>query len=179
MLIPAAEAQIAFAGNTTDPALSYSGESFKTVFLALPFEAIGQAADRTAILSRTLEFFGGCEHPQILVDPLNIELQVESGQTSSAGFLMRNVGSGLLTFTITSTQAVPWLSFTPPSGSLLPSSSQLITVVFDASQLSLGVYTTTLEINSSSQDQVVVVLPVTLTVTAPVYVINLPLMIKE
>jgi hypothetical protein len=183
MLIPAADAQIAFAGNVTDSALSFSGESYKTVFLGFPFEAIGLGEEgvqsRAAVLSRTLEFFGGCEHPQILVDPLNIQVQVESGQTSSAGFLTRNAGFGLLTFTITSTQAVPWLSFTPPSGSLLPSSSQLINVVFDASQLSPGVYTTTLEINSSSQDQVVVVLPVTLIVTAPAYVINLPLLIKE
>ena len=181
MLIPAADAQIAFAGNYSDAAISYAGESFKTVFLAFPFEAIGTVDDpqgRTEVLSRTLEFFGGCEHPHIVVNPLSIELQVEKGQTASTSFLIRNSGSGSLTVTITDTQSVSWLAFTPSAGSILPSSSLQITTTFDTSQLLSGIYTTTLEIYNSDLDQPVIVIPVTLTVVKPVYETNLPILIK-
>jgi hypothetical protein len=58
---PDGQAQTAFSGNQGNAAISYAGNAFKTVFFGYPFEAIPQAADRQAVMSRLLEFFGSCQ----------------------------------------------------------------------------------------------------------------------
>jgi hypothetical protein len=179
MLISSADAQVAFSGNTTDPAVSLTGDGFKTVFLAFPFEATGQLEDRAAIVSRMMVFFGGCEHPQVLIDPLAIDIHVASGQSASTSFWVQNTGSGQLTFTITDTQSVSWFSFSPSSGSLLPSSGQQVRMIIDASLLQPGTYTTALQISSTSVDQPVIQLPITITVVNPSHIIRLPVVIKQ
>jgi hypothetical protein len=183
MLIPVDSEQIAFTGNATNPAITYAGAGFKTVFFGFPLEAIDDPedgiADRAAILSRALEFFGGCEHPEIVVDPLSMDLRLERGQTGLGSFFIRNSGSGYLTFTITDTQSVSWLAISLSAGGVLPTSSQPVTLTFDASLLPVGTYTTTLEIHSADLEQPVMNFSVSLTVVPPIYLSNLPLLNKR
>lgn len=56
---PNAQGMIAFTGNKGNAAVAYDGAAFNTVFLGFPFEAINLAG-RTAVMSATLAFFGGC-----------------------------------------------------------------------------------------------------------------------
>lgn len=184
MLIPDTEAQVAFAGNYTIAAISYSGASFKTVFLSFPFEAIGEAADpqtpldRAAILGRTLEFFGGCQDPRLLADTSPIDVVLEQGGTLSTSSLLRNTGMGSLTYTLTTSQPVSWLEILPDSGSILPSSSQVISLTVDVSNLPVGTYTTMLAISTNDSQNPNVFIPINLTVTSHVYITKLPMLIK-
>ena len=57
---PDAQAQLAFSGNQGNAAISYDGDTFNTIFLGYPLEAVSLAG-RQAILERTIDFFGGCE----------------------------------------------------------------------------------------------------------------------
>ena len=50
---------VAFEGNTTHAAVSYSQSDLHTVTLSFALEGL-PLADRTAVLLRSLEFFGGC-----------------------------------------------------------------------------------------------------------------------
>jgi hypothetical protein len=60
---PNAQGAVAFSGNQGNAAVSYAGSTFNTVFLGYPFEAIPGLADRSAVMDRTVTFFGGCEPP--------------------------------------------------------------------------------------------------------------------
>jgi hypothetical protein len=57
---PDAEAVLAFDGNQGDAAISYDGDVFNTVFFGYPLETVSLSG-REAILSRLIDFFGGCE----------------------------------------------------------------------------------------------------------------------
>ncbi|MFZ6027495.1 MAG: M20/M25/M40 family metallo-hydrolase [Chloroflexota bacterium] len=72
---PDAGGQVAFTGNLGNAATSYDGETFHAVFLAYPLEAVSPTG-RQEIISRALDFFGGC-------GPLNghIAGQVSDSQT--------------------------------------------------------------------------------------------------
>jgi hypothetical protein len=56
---PDMQAVLAFSGNHGNAAISYAGAAFNTVFLGYPLEAVSLSG-RQAILTRALEFFGGC-----------------------------------------------------------------------------------------------------------------------
>ncbi len=60
---PNAQGAVAFVGNQGNTAVSYAGSTFNSVFLGYPFEAISGLADRSAVMDRTVSFFGGCEPP--------------------------------------------------------------------------------------------------------------------
>jgi hypothetical protein len=74
---PDAQGAVAFSGNQGNAALSYAGSTFNTVFLGYPFEAISGLADRSAVMDRTVSFFGGCEPPiDVSITPAE---QIKSG----------------------------------------------------------------------------------------------------
>ncbi len=60
-VIPDASALVAFNGNQGNAAISYEGDSFKTVFFGYPFDAINALTDRQAVMDRLVGFFGSCE----------------------------------------------------------------------------------------------------------------------
>jgi hypothetical protein len=63
-LTPASPALPAFIGNPNDtrPGLSVDTGTYKVVFLAFPFEAMGAAPDRAKLMEQTLAFFGLANH---------------------------------------------------------------------------------------------------------------------
>ena len=83
---PDGQAQVAFLGDVGNAALSYDGELFNSVFLGYPFEAIPGLADRSAVMGRAVDFFGGCEPPaDVSITP------PEQTQTSAPGMLVSYV----------------------------------------------------------------------------------------
>ena len=59
---------------------------------------------------------------------------------------------------------IPWLSLAPISGTTHPGETSHVTVTFDATNLTAGVYTATVCIDSNDPDQPLLQVPVTLTV---------------
>jgi hypothetical protein len=60
---PDAQAAVAFSGNQGNAAVSFENATFKSVFLGYPLEAIPGLADRAAVLSAAVDWFGGCGQP--------------------------------------------------------------------------------------------------------------------
>jgi PKD repeat protein len=164
---PDGQSLVAFTDPIGDAAISYDGPDFNTVFLGFSLEAIETPEYRSSILAHTLDFMGPCSSPQILSDPQFVDVQVETGQTTSSSFTLRNVTSTALNYLITEQPAVSWLSYSPPAGNLMGYASQTVTLNFDASLLTPGVYTTSLDIAINDQPQVEIALPVTLSVLPP------------
>jgi len=54
-------------GTGQDNSTDYDGGSFKTVFLAWPFEALSGPASRRAVLQAALDFYGGCRPTGLLL----------------------------------------------------------------------------------------------------------------
>jgi hypothetical protein len=59
MVNPDGLGQVAFAGNTTNAAVSYTGSGLNTLFMGFALEGLPQA-DRSAVFERALASFGGC-----------------------------------------------------------------------------------------------------------------------
>ncbi len=58
---PDVQAQLAFNGDQGNAAVSYDGAGFNSVFLGYPFETITSLSGRSAVLERTIDFFGSCQ----------------------------------------------------------------------------------------------------------------------
>jgi hypothetical protein len=78
---PDAQSTVAFTGNVGNAAVSYSGATFKTVFLGYPLEAVPPSG-REAIMSVLVDFFGGCItcDPVVITD-LESNSPVQIGET--------------------------------------------------------------------------------------------------
>ena len=72
-----------------------------------------------------------------------------------------------VTVEVLETTDIPWLSEEPISGTVLPGECQVVTLTFDSTGLTPGVYTGTLRIVSNDPDTPVINLPVTLIVQQP------------
>ena len=88
---PSAQAQLAFSGDEGNAAVSYDGENFNTVFFGYPFEAIPQLADRSDVMQRVVDFFGGCEvPPDVSLTPLEQTKVGEPGMQVSYVYTVTN-----------------------------------------------------------------------------------------
>ncbi|MFN2285101.1 MAG: PKD domain-containing protein, partial [Anaerolineae bacterium] len=121
--------------------------------------------------------FGVMAEPDIAVTPSMLEATLDAGMTASQLITVSNVGSENLIWQLSEVPDVAWLTvdwetviglpvLTPPGN------ADTATVLFDASGLLPGVYTTTLLISSNDPDQLIVYLPVTLTVPCSAAVIT-------
>ncbi len=72
---------------------------------------------------------------------------------------------------------VPWLSESPITGTVAADGSFPVAVTFDATGMSAGVYTATLNISTSDSDASTILVPVTMTVI-PLHHIYLPLVMR-
>ena len=104
--------------------------------------------------------------PAIEVSPLAFDVTLVSGDMTTETLVISNTGDAPLSYVITDTNLVGWLTFDPADGNVLPGDAELVDVVFDATGLAAGVYTTTLEVESNDPLQPVVSVDVMLTVEA-------------
>ncbi len=65
---------------------------------------------------------------------------------------------------ITNDLSDPWLSVSPMGGTVAPYGNTQLDVTFDATELTEGVYTGSVTVNSNDQDEASILIPVTLTV---------------
>ncbi len=102
--------------------------------------------------------------PSIVVTPSVLQAALLAGESSTATLTVGNEGEADLEFTLVETPTVDWLAESPLSGTVAPSASVGIEVLFDAAGLAAGDYQTTLEVRSNDPLAPVVSVPVTLTV---------------
>jgi PKD repeat protein len=104
--------------------------------------------------------------PDIDVAPLSLSATLNPGGTATRTLSVQNTGTADLTWSVAENPAASWLDETPTGGTLVPSGSTDVTVTFDATGLSDGVYSTTLEVTSDDPDEPQVDVSVVLTVTS-------------
>lgn len=107
------------------------------------------------------------------VNPTTLEAVLAPGGATTRDLTIANRGSADLDWSVAETPDVPWLTLAPSSGTTPPTSSDQVTAVFDATGLSDGVYNTTLAITSNDPNEAQVDVSVILTVTTPVYAVDL------
>lgn len=113
--------------------------------------------------TRTVEF--RYPQPEIAVSPAALAVTLNTGGTATRTLTISNTGTANLAWNISENPVVAWLSASPITGTLAPGGEQPIAVAFDATGLSVGIYTTTLRISSNDPDEPTVDVSVTLTVT--------------
>ncbi len=88
---PDAQGKVSFNGNQGNAAVSYDGTSFNTVFFGYPFEAISSLTNRSAVMQRAVEFFGGCEPPvRVTIAPASQEHTGQPGTQVSFDYTVTN-----------------------------------------------------------------------------------------
>jgi hypothetical protein len=104
--------------------------------------------------------------PDITVDPLMLSAELNPDDTTTRILTVDNVGTADLTWSLAEAPDVTWLSETPASGTLAPAGQASVDVVFDATGLGDGIYTTTLQVTSDDPDEPQIDVGVMLTVTS-------------
>nr|NQU90773.1 PKD domain-containing protein [Bacteroidota bacterium] len=115
--------------------------------------------------------------PIISVTPGSFDETLKLGQSSNQQMTVKNSGEGTLNF---STQidylstGTGWLSVAPSSGSLSTGQTQICTVTFNTSTLSIGSYSAEINVTSNDPMNPLITIPVSLTVysTTPAIVVN-------
>jgi len=120
--------------------------------------------------------------PDINVSPLSMATTQAPDTTTSQTLMIGNTGTAALNWSIdeepgsgtcVSPASVPWLNFTPASGTTAASGSSNVTVGFDSTGLTAGTYNASLCVSSDDPDAGpgngtdLVVVPIALTVVAP------------
>jgi PKD repeat protein len=167
---------------------AYEGDAFRSVFFGWPLEGIAGVADRTAVLGRVVDWFGGCAaYPHIVIQPPALQAALVTGEAVVQPLLVANGGEAVLTFTLSeftrtvaagTTMArvgadVPWLAESPVSGTLDGGQSVAVSVTMDAAGLAAGLYRAGIAVASGDPQQPEVEVPVTLTVCSPVTVTSM------
>ena len=104
--------------------------------------------------------------PDIRVVPTSISVTLAQGEQTERTIYIYNDGDATLNWSI-SDPPVDWLDVSPTSGSVPPGGHQTVTLYFNASGLSGGSYSTTLQVLSNDPDEPTVPVFVTMTVQVP------------
>ena len=109
--------------------------------------------------------------PDINVTPVSLTESLNPGQSSTQVITIQNVGNDTLNWTMDEVPDELWLTTAlvvpAQAGTVPPGDFQEVEATFNATGLAVGTYNTTLEITSDDPDEGLVVVPVTLNVTAP------------
>jgi len=89
--------------------------------------------------------------PDIAVNPTELTLTVDAGETATAQVTITNEGITGLGYTVETTSN--WLTIFPVSGIVNPNQSQVLTVTADAENLSEGTHTGAIIITSNDPDE--------------------------
>ena len=89
--------------------------------------------------------------PDIAVNPTELTLTVDAGETATAQVTITNEGTTGLGYTVETTSN--WLTIFPVSGIVNPNQSQVLTVTADAENLSEGTHTGAIIITSNDPDE--------------------------
>jgi hypothetical protein len=113
--------------------------------------------------------------PDIVVAPLALSAILQPGQSTSRNVTVQNVGLAELFWLLSEVPAAPWLAEDPNSGQVPAGGQEIVAVTFDATGLSVGSYTTTLDVTSTDPDEPHVYVDVTLAVSTGCVPVSDPL----
>jgi Viral BACON domain len=113
--------------------------------------------------------------PDIVVEPLLLEMTLPPGYTDTLTFTISNIGITGLTWVLS--DGAPWMSQDPTSGTVPVGGYTNVVVTFNSTGLMPATYNASLEVISDDPDEPSIVLPVTLTVISS-YSVLLPIVIK-
>ena len=103
--------------------------------------------------------------PDIFISAPPLEMTLFPEETGDMGLSIQNHGNGDLNWDISDDAA--WLSELPDTGTIHPGNSTLVTVTFDSSGLTPGVYPADVVVSSNDPDQPEIILPAVLTIVEP------------
>ncbi len=103
--------------------------------------------------------------PDVTVAPPELDVVLVADQVTTHTLTVGNEGTRDLIWNLTESPTRTWLSESPVGGSVSPLDEQAVNVVFDSHGLSEDVYTTTLRIGSNDPDELLTMVPVTMTVS--------------
>ena len=108
--------------------------------------------------------------PDIEVNPPAFSIMLYSGDTATETLTINNLGNADLNWGVIEFPTRPWLGEKPVTGTIAPLGSTNVVITFTAAPATVGVYTTTLRINSNDPDEPQVDVPVTLTIHLRIYI---------
>jgi uncharacterized membrane protein len=110
--------------------------------------------------------------PEIAITPTELEATITADSTADQTLTIWNMGGSNLDWTVTEepgstgcTGTIPWVSALPNAGTTSVGGSTDVTVTFDATGASAGIYTGTLCVNSNDPVNPQLTVPVTMTVS--------------
>ena len=127
--------------------------------------------------TRRINVISGAEPDIVLIDDA-FDMSLAPGETDQRTLIIGNVGGADLEWELSESPPVGWLDVTPIQGTVTSSASADVILDLDATDLSEGDYSTTLEINSNDPGEPSVTVTVHLRVTEKDYGIYLPLVFK-
>ena len=107
------------------------------------------------------------QEPEIVTFPSSYNETLNSNETVTKTLTISNIGDAILSWTISESPPVDWLSPAPNSGNVSPGGSQTVNIVFDFQGLQAGTYITTLDVASNDPNNSLIPIPVTVEVVAP------------
>jgi uncharacterized repeat protein (TIGR01451 family) len=117
----------------------------------------------------------------IVVTPLAFTVTLAPDQTANRNLTIENVGEAELFWLLSEVIPVDWLSEAPDFGQVPAGEQDTAVITFDAAGLTVGTYTTTLDVNSTDPDEPHIFVDVTLVVTdeVPVWNVYLPVVMRS
>lgn len=126
---------------------------------AIDFE--GNRSTISNVISKTT-----VQAPVIEITPLSLTVDLQTAQTSTRTFTVRNTGPGPLRFRLANADVEnDFAACDPEQGSLAPGGSQVITVTFNAANLLAGTYRKDLRVESNDPERSLLIVSLTLRVT--------------
>jgi len=86
--------------------------------------------------------------PHINVTPASLTITLSENLTATRAITVSNLGTLILTWSVTETAPVSWLAETPLAGSILPGNKATMTATLSTADLASGLYSATLRFAS-------------------------------
>jgi uncharacterized repeat protein (TIGR01451 family) len=118
------------------------------------------------------------ENPDIVLDKNTFDVSLAPGRTAHSTLSVHNVGGTDLQWALSESPPVDWLNVAPVQGTVASSAKMDVILNLDATGLSEGDYSTTLEITSNDPVEPSMTVTVNLGVTRDDYKIYLPILFK-
>ena len=137
---------------------AYTAEGSFTVVMSVTNSCSGPITATRSVIVRA--------DPDITLSPSTLTAILSAGETITRTLIIGNEGHDTLNWSVTESPAAAWLIESPAGGATEPTHHALVSVAFAASGLANGTYHTDLRVASDDPDEPLLIVPVTLTVSA-------------
>ena len=105
---------------------------------------------------------GGQAPAELIVEPESFEIEMQPDEILTEYLELKNIGEETLSYTLSLSNPVTWMSLDPMSGNIAGNDSVNVEITFDSSELTPDVYTCQIIITDDREETII---PVTLTIT--------------